>query len=59
MSLNRQTRKILGWVSLGAKWIAISLGVYLLFNWDTATVEDGVITAAFVLVAAVANAFSQ
>jgi len=58
MSLDRRSRKILLWISRGANGVAITVGVYIGFNWDITTVEDVLIAATFIMIGAVTKSFS-
>lgn len=58
MSLDRRSRKILLWVSRAAQGVAIAMGVYILFNWNTFTIEDIVITVVLILIGAATKALS-
>ena len=58
MSLDRRSRKILLWISRGINGVAITMGVWLLVNWDIATIEDGVILIVLMATGAITKSFS-
>lgn len=58
MSLDRRSRKILLWISRGINAIAVTMGVYIVLDWDIATIEDGVILIVLMAAGAITKSFS-
>ena len=47
------------WIGRGAFYVTVAMGVYLLFNWETATAIDWGATAVFLLITVVAKDFNR